>query len=111
MFTLGERVVNQLAGKTFFTKWKGLGELRNYAKARGWKIVQEIQETVSGASQKRPPGGHSSGTQERLRPPRKTKHSGSQDDAIRPKSTRLVVPERHESLQRIKQQSSFSGVP
>lgn len=29
-------------------------ELRNYAKARGWKIVREMQETVSGASQKRP---------------------------------------------------------
>lgn len=31
-----------------------LRELRNYAKARGWKIVREMQETVSGASQKRP---------------------------------------------------------
>jgi len=29
-------------------------ELRNYAKARGWKIVREMQEAVSGASQKRP---------------------------------------------------------
>ncbi|WP_281370268.1 recombinase family protein [Paraburkholderia sediminicola] len=29
-------------------------ELRNYAKARGWKIVREMQETVSGASHKRP---------------------------------------------------------
>jgi DNA invertase Pin-like site-specific DNA recombinase len=29
-------------------------ELRNYAKARGWKIAREMQETVSGASQKRP---------------------------------------------------------
>jgi Resolvase, N terminal domain len=29
-------------------------ELRNYAKACGWKIVREMQETVSGASQKRP---------------------------------------------------------
>ena len=28
--------------------------MRNYAKARGWKIVREMQETVSGASQKRP---------------------------------------------------------
>src|SRR5260370_41432897 len=30
------------------------GELRNYAEARGWEIVREIQETASGASQKRP---------------------------------------------------------
>lgn len=29
-------------------------ELRNYAKARGWKIVREMQETASGASHKRP---------------------------------------------------------
>ncbi len=28
--------------------------LRNYAKARGWKLVLEMQETVSGALQKRP---------------------------------------------------------
>lgn len=27
-------------------------ELRNYAKARGWKIVREMQETVSGARHK-----------------------------------------------------------
>jgi putative DNA-invertase from lambdoid prophage Rac len=29
-------------------------ELRNYAEARGWEIVREMQETASGASQKRP---------------------------------------------------------
>jgi putative DNA-invertase from lambdoid prophage Rac len=29
-------------------------ELRNYAKACGWKIVREMLETVSGASQQRP---------------------------------------------------------
>ena len=29
-------------------------ELRNYAKARGWKIVREMQETASGASHKLP---------------------------------------------------------
>ena len=28
--------------------------LRNCAKARGWKIVREMQEIASGASQKRP---------------------------------------------------------
>lgn len=31
-----------------------LRELRDYAKARGWEIVRETQETASGASQKRP---------------------------------------------------------
>ena len=31
-----------------------LRELRDYAKARGWEIVREAQETASGASQKRP---------------------------------------------------------
>jgi DNA invertase Pin-like site-specific DNA recombinase len=29
-------------------------KLRNYARSRGWKIIKELQDVVSGISQKRP---------------------------------------------------------
>lgn len=32
-----------------------LRELRSYAVVRGWNVIQEFQEVVSGTNQKRPP--------------------------------------------------------